>query len=276
VPGDLNSTAAPRASPTGSSTTCAFISGITGQFFRQFAVTVAVSTVFSAINSLTLRPALAALLLRPHGAPRDPLTRVLDVLLGWLFRLFNWGIGFGTTGYAWVVGRLLRMQLVVLPVYGGLLVLTWWMFRAAPTGFVPQQDQGRIICNIQLPDSASLERTREEVARIEAIARRTPGVAHTITISGLSFVMQANSPNFASMFVVLDPFEKRRSPDLHDTAIMARLRGAWAREVRDAQVVAFGAPPIPGIGVAGGFKFMVEDRGGLGSGCRFPTRPREY
>src|SRR5262249_55678 len=143
-------------------------------------------------------------------------------------------------------------------------VLTWWVFQSAPTGFVPQQDQGRIICNIQLPDSASLERTREAVARIEAIARRTPGVAHTVTISGLSFVLQANSPNFASMFVVLDPFEKRRNPELTDAAIMAKLRAAGAREVKDAQVVAFGAPAIPGLSVAGGFKLMVEDRGGLG------------
>src|SRR5205807_2449056 len=145
-----------------------------------------------------------------------------------------------------------------------LLVLTWWLFRAAPTGFVPQQDQGRIICNIQLPDSASLERTREAVAQIEAVARRTKGVAHTITISGTSYVLQANSPTFATMFVVLEPFDKRRSPAMSSTAIIARLRAAWAREIKDAQVVAFGAPAIPGLSVAGGFKFMVEDRGGLG------------
>src|SRR5437868_12103740 len=100
---------------------------------------------------------------------------------------------------------------------GGLLVLTGWTFNRAPTGFVPAQDQGRIICNIQLPDSASLERTKNAMAKIEAIARRTPGVAHTITVSGISFVLQADSPNFASMFVVLDPFDKRRSPDLTDT-----------------------------------------------------------
>src|SRR5262249_34269073 len=179
-------------------------------------------------------------------------------------RLFNRAFGAGTAGYAWVVGRLLRVSVLFLPAYGGLLVLTWWAFRSAPTGFIPQQDQGRIICNIQLPDSASLERTREAVAKIEAIARRTRGVAHTLTISGISFVLQANSPNFASMFVVLEPFEKRRSPELTDTAIMARMRAAWAREVRDAQVVAFGAPAIPGLSVAGGFKLMVEDRGGLG------------
>jgi multidrug efflux pump len=243
---------------------CAFISGITGQFFRQFAVTISVSTVFSAINSLTLSPALAAILLRPHSARRDPLTWLLDRLLGWFFRLFNWAFGAGTAGYGWVVGRLLRGSALALALYGGLLVLTGWVFYAAPTGFVPQQDQGRIICNIQLPDSASLERTKNAMAKIEAIARREPGVAHAIAISGISFVLQADSPNFASMFVVLDPFDKRQSPDLKDTAIMARLRAAWAREIKDGQVVAFGAPAIPGLSVAGGFKFMVEDRGGLG------------
>jgi multidrug efflux pump len=260
---------------------CAFISGITGQFFRQFAVTIAVSTVFSAINSLTLSPALAAILLKPHdarasqtsevsetsevlGPRRDPVSWLLDLLLGWFFRLFNWGFGVGTAGYGWVVGRLLRGSVLVLLAYGGLLVLTAWVFHKAPTGFVPQQDQGRIICNIQLPDSASQQRTREAMARIEAIALQTPGVAHTITISGISFVLQANSPNFASMFVVLQPFDQRRSPELSDTAIMARMRAAWAREIKEAQVVAFGAPPIPGLSVAGGFKLMVEDRGGLG------------
>ncbi|HXA26619.1 MAG TPA: efflux RND transporter permease subunit [Acetobacteraceae bacterium] len=243
---------------------CAFISGITGQFFRQFAVTIAVSTVISAFNSLTLSPALAAILLRPHGARRDPLAWLLDMSLGWFFRLFNWTFGVGTRGYAWAVGRLLRGSLLVLLVYGGLLALTGWVFNKAPIGFVPQQDQGRIICNIQLPDSASVERTQEAIAKFEAIARRTRGVAHTITISGISFVLQADSPNFASMFVVLDPFEKRLTPDLSSTAIMARMRKAWAEKVQDGQIVAFGAPAIPGLSVAGGFKLMVEDRGGLG------------
>src|SRR5262249_29721243 len=162
---------------------------------------ISVSTVFSAFNSLTLSPALAAILLKPHGARRDPLAWLLDTALGWFFRLFNWTFGIGTAGYAWVVGRLLRVSLLVLLAYVGLLVLTWEVFRVAPTGFIPQQDQGRIICNIQLPDSASQERTQEAVAKIEAIARQTPGVAHTVTISGLSFVLQADSPNFASMFI---------------------------------------------------------------------------
>jgi multidrug efflux pump len=243
---------------------CAFISGITGQFFRQFAVTIAVSTAISAFNSLTLSPALAALLLKPHGARRDPLTRLLNALLGWFFRLFNKGFSAGTAGYAWAVGKLLRVNLLVLLAYGGLLALTYWVFMRAPTGFVPQQDQGRIIVSVQLPDAASLERTKEALALVEKITLQTPGVAHTVTISGLSFVQQANSSNFASMFVILDPFEKRTRPDLKDTAIMARLRRQWAEQVKEAQVIVFGAPPIPGLSVAGGFKLMVEDRGGLG------------
>src|SRR5207237_4404061 len=143
---------------------CASIRGITGKFFVQFAVTIAFSTLFSAFNSLTLSPALAAILLKPRGQRRDPVTRVVDALLGWFFRIFNKGVGAATTGYAWVVGRLLRISAVVLVAYGGLLVLTIWTFQLAPTGFVPQQDQGRLIVSIQLPDGASLQRTQAAVA----------------------------------------------------------------------------------------------------------------
>jgi multidrug efflux pump len=243
---------------------CAFIGGITGQFFRQFAVTIAVSTVISAFNSLTLSPALAAILLQPHGARRDPLTWLLQTLFGWFFRLFNRVFDAGTAGYSWVVGRLLHISFVVLLAYGGLVVLTYFVFSRAPTGFIPQQDQGRLIVGIQLPDSASLQRTEEALAQIEKITRATPGVAHTITISGMSFVLSATGSNFASMFVILDPFAERRSPDRRDTAIMAVLRKEWVRQIKDADVTVFGAPPIPGLSVAGGFKLMVEDRGGLG------------
>jgi multidrug efflux pump len=243
---------------------CAFISGITGRFFRQFAVTISVSTVFSAINSLTLSPALAAILLKPHGARRDPLTWLLDATLGWFFGLFNRAFGAGTAAYTWAVGRLLRVNVLVLLAYAGLLALTWWVFARAPTGFIPDQDQGRLIINIQLPDAASLQRTQAAMAQVEAITRHTPGVDHTVGIAGMSFVLGANSSNFGSMFVILKPFEQRRTPELHANAIMARLRRQWAKQVKDAQVMVFGAPPIPGLSVAGGFKLMVEDRAGLG------------
>ncbi len=243
---------------------CAFISGITGQFFRQFAVTIAVSTMFSAFNSLTLSPALAALLLRPRDARPDIFTRLLNRVFGWFFKLFNRGFDAGSTAYDWVVGKFLRFSAIVLMVYAGLLVLTVWVIAKAPTGFIPQQDQGRLIINVQLPDSASLNRTQEAIALIDSITRKTPGVAHTITISGISFALSATSSNFGSMFVILDPFEARQKPELHDTAIMARLRKEWKAQVKDAVVTVFGAPPVPGLSVAGGFKLMAEDRAGLG------------
>jgi multidrug efflux pump len=243
---------------------CAFIAGITGQFFRQFAITIAVSTIISTINSLTFSPAMAAILLRPRGARRDPLTWVLDMSLGWFFWMFNKVFGFGTTSYGWIVGRLMRLHIVVLLVYVGLLVLTVWTFQKAPRGFIPQQDQGRLIVNVRLPDATSLERTNAAAAQVEQIALKTPGVAHTVTTAGMSYLLQSNSANFASMFIVLKPFEERQSPNLRHTAIMAALRREWLKKVPDAHVTVFGASPIPGLGSAGGFKFMVEDRGGLG------------
>ena len=245
---------------------CAFISGITGRFFKQFAVTIAASTAISAINSLTLSPALSAILLRPrHGVRKDPLTWLINAALGWFFRLFNVAFGTSTAAYTWMVGRLVRLNLVVLLVYGLLLALTVTTFRAAPKGFVPQQDQGRVYAAIQLPDSASLQRTRDALRQIDKIARSEKGVAHTLTLAGFNFPQQANGPNFGSMFITLDPFEKRKGdPTVSDEAILARLRPRLAREVKDAQVQVFPAPPVPGLSVAGGFKIMVEDRGGLG------------
>jgi multidrug efflux pump len=177
---------------------------------------------------------------------------------------FNRVFGAATAGYAWVVGRLLRVSFVVLLAYAGLLVLTYLVFQQAPTGFVPQQDQGRVIAAIQLPDSAALWRTQQTIAVADQIARQTKGVAHTISIAGMSFAQQANGSNFGSMFIVLDPFEKRRTPDLSADAIMARLRKAWQPQINDGVVLVFGAPPVPGLSVAGGFKLIVEDRAGLG------------
>ena len=159
---------------------------------------------------------------------------------------------------------MLRISILALLFYGALIVLTYGVFQMAPTGFVPQQDQGRVMVSAQLPDSASLQCAQEAMAQIDKITREEKGVAHTTTICGMSFIQAANSSNFASMFAVLDPFEKRRSPALRDTAILARLRPKWFRQVKDAQVTAFPAAPIAGLSVAGGFKLMIEDRGGLG------------
>jgi hydrophobe/amphiphile efflux-1 (HAE1) family protein len=241
-----------------------FIGGVTGQFFRQFAVTIAASTLISAFNSLTLSPALAAILLQPRGARGDIVTRALDFVLGWFFRLFNWGFGAGTNLYAGTVGRLLRVSFLVLLVYAGLLGLTYWEFTRTPIGFIPQQDKGYLILNVQLPDAASVERTRRLMARIEKAALATPGVAHTVGISGQSLILNANAPNFGSMYVMLKPFAERTSPDQTADAITAALEERCRKEVRGAIVSVYGAPPIEGLGTTGGFKVIVEDRGNLG------------
>jgi multidrug efflux pump subunit AcrB len=263
---------------------CAFISGITGQFFRQFALTIAVSTVFSAINSLTLSPALAALLLKPHAgdcpdfrpsengtvplaahAPKpDILTRLLNAILGWFFNLFNWTFTAATSAYTRVVGGFLRISVLVLLIYGGLLYLTYWSFTSIPVGFIPDQDKGYLLVNVQLPDSASLQRTREITGRLEKMAHETPGVAHTVGIAGQSLVLNSNAPNMGSLYVMLDEFDKRRQPGRSANEIADGLRQRCRNEIRDALVTIFGAPPIDGLGTTGGFKTMIEDRGNLG------------
>jgi len=243
---------------------CAFLSGITGQFFRQFAVTIAVSTLFSAFNSLTLSPALAAILLKPKGAGRDPLTWLLDVSLGWFFRLFNGVFEAGTNVYVRIVAGLLRISLLTLLVYGGMLFATYWQFTRAPKGFIPQQDKGYFLLNVQLPDSASVERTSRVMAQIETIARELEGVAHTVAVSGQSLILNANSPNLGSMYVLLKEFHDRGGPGLSAFEIAATLRERCRREVLSAQVSAFGPPPVEGLGTTGGMRMIVEDRANLG------------
>ncbi len=243
---------------------CAFISGITGQFFRQFAMTIAVSTIISAVNSLTLSPALAAILLKPRGAQPDRFAWLLEFCLGWAFGLFNRCFQVGTHAYARLVAMLLRVSAIALLLYAGMLCLTGWIFTRYPVGFIPQQDQGWLLVNCQLPDSAAIQRTEEVLERIERITRGIPGVKHTMGVAGLSLLLNANSSNLGSMFVILDSFEQRRQPELHAEAIMAQLRQQYARQISDATISVFGAPPVPGIGLASGFKMMVEDRGSLG------------
>jgi hydrophobe/amphiphile efflux-1 (HAE1) family protein len=245
---------------------CAFLGGVTGQFFRQFAVTIAVSTVISAFNSLTLSPALAALLLKPRGSHRDPVTWLLDTVLGWFFRLFNGVFRASTALYVRLVGGLLRVSLIALAVYAGLLVLTYFRFVSAPTGFIPEQDKGYLLLNVQLPDSASVERTQKVMAHIDKIAHDTPGVDHTVGISGQSLILNANAPNFGSLYVMLKPFAERTGASLSADAIGAVLRQRCQQEVRGAIVSTFGAPPIDGLGTTGGFKLIIEDRGNLGLG----------
>ena len=314
----------------------AFLGGITGQFFRQFALTISVSMIISAINAMTMTPARAAWifasrkpgthgdqgkealpwwsfalfgglatawLLAPtlgawlglpavdEGAEAAPgglkttlLTWGIDLVLflpgavaggavGWfVIRPVNWALGKFFRGFNWVferttqaygktVGRCLRLSAIVLLVYVGLIGLTGFGFARVPSGFVPIQDKGYLVVNIQLPDSASLERTVEVTEAVEKIALDTPGVAHTVAVPGLSFVLNANSSNYGNMFVILKPFHERQGTALSGEAITGRLRARLQREVPEARVLVFGPPAVRGLGNAGGFKLMVEATG---------------
>ena len=304
---------------------CAFISGITGQFFRQFALTIAVSTVISTFNSLTLSPALSALLLkRREKGHFEPLPwfaflplggwlglrfghlfagqllaaldihasegvldalrewgpvavgavlmtivgvlfrRPINVLLGTSFRAFNRLFDAATGGYTRTVSGLLRVSPVVLVVYGGLLVMTWYGFTHTPTGFIPQQDKGYLLVNVQLPDASSVGRTQDIVRQIEQIALKTPGVKHSVAISGQSILLNANASNFGALYLMLDKFENRTTHDLSSESIAVALEERLRHEVPKAIVNIFGAPPVEGLGTAGGFKIIVQDTGDSG------------
>ncbi|MFT3881589.1 MAG: efflux RND transporter permease subunit [Gemmatales bacterium] len=314
---------------------CCFLGGVSGQFFRQFAVTIAVSTIISAINAVTMTPSRAVLIFKteegadghkhrkealpwwifgivggmvvvwlapylsahfnlpPIPGPEEEETiskwmswaitagyfapgAIVGGIIGWIiikpvnyvfsifFKGFNWLFDRMTLGYGWAVGKTLRLSVLVLLIYGGLLVMTYVQFQRAPSGFIPQQDKGYLLLNVQLPDSASVERTERLMARIEAIARQTPGVKHTVGVSGQSLMLSANAPNLGSMYVMLDDFDKRNHPDMTTEAITAVLTERCQKEVRGAIVKIFGAPPIDGLGTTGGYKLIIEDRGNLG------------
>jgi multidrug efflux pump len=182
--------------------------------------------------------------------------------LGTLFRGFNWVFDRTTAAYGHAVAWCLRLAVLVLVVYAGLLGLTYFAFTRVPTGFIPQQDKGYLVVNIQLPDSASLERTVEVTQQVEGIAKETPGVGHTLSIPGQSILLNAVSSNFGSMFVVLKPFHDRHGAQEYADAIAAQIRKRCYDEIEEARVSIFGAPPVDGLGMAGGFKLMVQDRGG--------------
>ena len=339
---------------------CAFISGITGQFFRQFALTIASSTILSTINSLTLSPALSALLLRPRvkgqyqalprlaflalgawqgyvrlgpyllpfvhssglmgrvasaslvpevgsGFAATPavaaglagallgglvgwaLSKPLNQALGRFFDLFNRGFTATAGLYSRLVSGMLRVFVLVFLVYAGLLFLTYGKFLGTPRGFIPAQDMGYMLVNVQLPDSASLERTERVMRQINEIATRTPGVTATVGFTGQSLLLNAYGSNFATMFITLDEFknrpapggfafaienwvrrrlglkEKPAPPDLYYEVIMNKLRGQFAQAIPEANMAIFGPPPVRGVGRAGGWMLMIEDRGDLGS-----------
>jgi hydrophobe/amphiphile efflux-1 (HAE1) family protein len=241
----------------------AFISGLTGQFYKQFAITIAISTVISAFNSLTLSPALSALLLKDHHAPKDRLTRVMDAAFGWFFRPFNRFFEWASRKYSNGVARILRLSLVAIVVYGGLLASTGALFRKIPSGFIPTQDKQYLVAFAQLPDAASLDRTDAVIRRMTEIARKHPGVADAVEFPGLSINGFTNSPNNGILFVTLKPFEERRTPELSGPAIAQELQGEFAG-IQDAYIAIFPPPPVQGLGTIGGFKLYIEDRGDSG------------
>jgi multidrug efflux pump len=243
----------------------AFLTGLTGQFYRQFALTIAISTVISAFNSLTLSPALSAILLRPHGAPPDRLTRVLDRLLGGVFRPFNRLFARGSQAYGGVVARVLRRSGVALALYAGLLALTALGFARVPSGFVPTQDKQYLVAFAQLPDGATLDRTEAVIRRMADIGLKQPGVANAVQFPGLSINGFVNSPNAGIIFFTLEPFEERKSKDEYGLSIAGALNGRFAG-IQDAFVAVFPPPPVQGLGTVGGFKLQLEDRAGLGEG----------
>ena len=243
----------------------AFISGLTGQFYRQFAVTIAISTVISAINSLTLSPALSALLLKRHDAPKDWLTRVLDRVLGPFFRQFNRLFRRGVTGYAGGIGGVLSRKTVLMVLYLALVVLTIGFFRAVPGGFVPLQDKQYLIGFAQLPDGATLDRSDAVMRRMADIELAQPGVSHAVGFPGLSLNGFTNSASAGIVFATLDDFDQRHEPSRSAGAIAGALNQQFAG-IQDAMIAIFPPPPIDGIGQTGGFKLELVDRGNVGYG----------
>lgn len=241
----------------------AFISGLTGQFYRQFALTIAISTVISAINSLTLSPALAALLLKGHHAPKDGLTRAMDKLFGWFFRAFNRFFNRSSEAYGGGVRRVISHRAVMLAVYVIMLGLTGVLFKAVPSGFVPGQDKQYLVGFAQLPDAATLDRTEDVIRRMDEIALKHPGVENAISFPGLSINGFTNSSNSGIVFVGLKPFDQRKDASLSGNAIAMQLNKEFSG-IKEAFIAMFPPPPVQGLGTIGGFKLQIEDRAGLG------------
>ncbi|EZH83295.1 efflux RND transporter permease subunit [Ectopseudomonas composti] len=242
----------------------AFISGLSGQFYQQFALTIAISTVISAINSLTLSPALAAILLKDHHAPKDAFSRGLDKLFGgWLFAPFNRMFERASNRYVGTVRRVLRGSSIAMLIYGGLLVLGYLGFSSTPAGFVPQQDKQYLVAFAQLPDAATLDRTEAVIKRMSEIAGKHPGVENTVAFPGLSINGFTNSPNSGIVFVTLKDFSLRKDANLSAGAIAAELNGQFS-EIQEAYLAIFPPPPVQGLGTIGGFRLQIQDRGNLG------------
>ena len=248
----------------------AFISGLTGQFYKQFAITIAISTVISAFNSLTLSPALSALLLQDHHAKKDWFARLLEGGLGWFFRPFNRFFEWSSIQYTQSVRRVIRVAALALVVYGGLLLLTGKVFQLVPQGFIPEQDKQYLICVAQLPDAASLDRTDAVVRRMSDIALAIPGIESSIAFPGLSPNGFTVSPNSGIIFVSLKPFEDRRSPKLSGPALRDQLLAAFS-VIQEARTIVIMPPPVNGLSTGGGFKLYLEDRANLGAETLYRT-----
>jgi multidrug efflux pump len=241
----------------------AFVPGLSGQFYRQFAVTIAISTVISAFNSLTLSPALSALLLRPHDAPKDALTRGMDKVFGGFFRWFNRFFKRSSAAYGRGVTGVLRRKSIALVVYGLLIAATLALFARIPAGFVPAPDKQYLIGVAQLPAGASLDRTEEVIREMSAIALKTPGIVDSVAFPGLSIAGFSAAPNEGIVFFGLEEFDKRTNPEKSKEAILGNVNGAL-QQIRGARMFVVPPPPVEGIGAAGGFKVQVQDRAGLG------------
>lgn len=240
-----------------------FLPGISGQFYQQFAITIAASTVISTFVSLTLTPALCALLLPAHDQKCGWFTRIFDWTFGWLFKPFNAVFDWASNLYGGFVSRLLRISWFALVVYVGLIACTYFGFRMVPTGFIPPQDQGYLIVSMQLPDGASLARTDEVVQQVSRIALDTPGIRNAVAFAGFSGATRTNNPNAAAVFTALDDARERATKGLAATKVLADLQGRLA-QVKGAMIFVLEPPPVRGVGNAGGFKMQVQDRAGLG------------
>ena len=244
----------------------AFVSGLTGQFYNQFALTIAISVVISTINSLTLSPALAAVLLKPHGAPKDIAQRGMDALFGWFFRAFNRFFGRASSAYGRGVGHILNVKAAVIVVYLLLIGATVWVFGHVPSGFVPQQDKQYLVAFAKLPDAASLDRTEAVIRRMTAIGLKHPAVAESVAFPGLSINGFTNSPSEGIAFFGLKDFKDRKSKETQLYPTVGALNAQFSG-IQDAFVMVFPPPAVQGIGTIGGFRLQIEDRGNAGFGA---------
>lgn len=230
----------------------AFLGGITGQLYRQFALTISTATVFSSINALTLSPALCAVLLRPTRGVHH-----------WFFRWFDWTFDRTRKLYARSLGVLIRRATLTMVLFAVLTAASFWGYLRLPTGFVPTEDQGYCFVSVQLPDAASLERTAAVLDEMNQRLSAMEGVANWVTIAGFSLVDMAAAPNMATIWVVFKPWEERTAPHLSQEALIGQLWQSFGA-IQEAQIFAFAPPAIQGLGFAGGFLMEVQDRGGLG------------